>query len=170
MVQDGQVQQKKQKSQTQAYYYQQEQVMIFVNKEFMIQQEMYVNGHLKKLLSQTILALSEGAFSARIALSFQQPTVATAVRPVATTASASGFHFFSRRPEPCTAIKQNELKQRIKYKNQNERKKSCTTQVNNRKRGKKKEDFDGSKFSLFYFKIKSKIIDKNIYKNYNTKW
>ena len=44
MVQDGQVQQKKQKSQNQAYYYQQEQVMILVNKEYMIWPEMYGSG------------------------------------------------------------------------------------------------------------------------------
>ena len=104
-VQDGQVELMVQKLQMNVYCYQQEQVMIFANKEYMIWLEMYMNGHLKKLLSQTILALIEGAFSARIALSLQQPTVAAALRSVASTTSASGFHFFSRRPEPCTAIK-----------------------------------------------------------------
>ena len=44
MLQTGQVQQKKQKIQVQVYYYQQEQVTILVNKEFMIWLEMYMNG------------------------------------------------------------------------------------------------------------------------------
>ena len=93
MVQDGQVQQKKQKSQTQAYYYQQEQVMIFVNKEYMIWPEMYGSGRLNIPLIQDILVLYAGAFVFTMAAIIQQPTVTATVRPFATTASASGFHF-----------------------------------------------------------------------------
>ena len=93
MVQDGQVQQKKQKSQTQAYYYQQEQVMIFVNKEYMIWPEMYGSGRLNIPLIQVVLVLDAGAIIIAVAALIQQPTVTTTLRPITTTTSASGFHF-----------------------------------------------------------------------------
>ena len=93
MVQDGQVQQKKQKSQTQAYYYQQEQVMIFVNKEYMIWPEMYGSGRLNIPLIQVFLVLNAGAVMVTMAAVSQQPTVTSALRPITTTTSASGFHF-----------------------------------------------------------------------------
>ena len=93
MVQDGQVQQKKQKSQTQAYYYQQEQVMIFVNKEYMIWPEMYGSGRLNIPLIPVLLVLNTGAIIVAMAAVIQQPTVTAAVRPFTTTTSASGFHF-----------------------------------------------------------------------------
>ena len=93
MVQDGQVQQKKQKSQTQAYYYQQEQVMIFVNKEYMIWPEMYGSGRLNIPLIQVFLVLNAGAIMVTMAAVSQQPTVTSALRPITTTPSASGFHF-----------------------------------------------------------------------------
>ena len=45
MVILGQVERMEQKVQIQVYYYQQEQVIHLVNKEYMIWQEMYGNGH-----------------------------------------------------------------------------------------------------------------------------
>ena len=44
MVKDGQGEPMEQKLQVQVYYYQQEQVIHLVSKEYMILQEMYWNG------------------------------------------------------------------------------------------------------------------------------
>ena len=77
----------------QLYYYQQEQVRSLVNKEYMIWLEMYMNGHLKKLLIRAVLVLYEEAIISVQVEGFQLLTVTTTVRPVTVATSVLGFHF-----------------------------------------------------------------------------
>ena len=81
------------KIQIKVYYYQQERVKHLVNKEYMIWPEMYGSGRLNIPLIQVLLVLYAGAVMLAMAALIQQPTVASAVRPVTTTTSDSGFHF-----------------------------------------------------------------------------
>ena len=93
MVQDGQVEHMERKLQAQVYYYQQEQVIHLVNKEYMIWPEMYGSGRLNIPLIQVILVLYAGAIIVAVAAILQQPTVTSALRPITASTSASGFHF-----------------------------------------------------------------------------
>ena len=54
---------------------------------------MYGSGRLNIPLVQVFLVLDAGAVIVAVAAVIQQPTVSTTVRPFATSASASGFHF-----------------------------------------------------------------------------
>ena len=93
VVLDGQVEHMEQNLPNQAYYYQQEQVIHLVNKEYMIWPEMYGSGRLNIPLVQVVLVLNVGAVIVTRAAMVQQPTVSTTVRPIPATTSASGFHF-----------------------------------------------------------------------------
>ena len=81
------------KIQIKVYYYQQERVKHLVNKEYMIWPEMYGSGRLNIPLIQVFLVLNAGAVMVTMAAVSQQPTVTSALRPITTTTSASGFHF-----------------------------------------------------------------------------
>ena len=92
-IPNGRVGLTEQKVQVQIYYYQQEQVIHLVNKEYMIWPEMYLSGHLKITLILAILVSFVGAITTAVAAMVQRPTVAAAVRPITITTLVLGLHF-----------------------------------------------------------------------------
>ena len=91
LAQNGQLEHMEKKIQERIYYYQQEQVKNFVNKEYMIWPEMYGSGRLN--IPLLILVLYAGAVVMAVSTIVQQPTVSATLRTVTATASALGFHF-----------------------------------------------------------------------------